>query len=162
METWEWSHIPVVWKHGNGTGPTNLYENETDWVYVGIGTVQSGVASVWDGNGTDLAGTGLERGRWNNLSDLYGLPVIMEDVDADDGLVELRVGGLDHLIVFVLAVGEGIESTEHKIKQRSEVLGARRCDKDVGVAARRTESLVQNVTGQTQLHYHTCPAASDA
>ena len=53
---------------------------------------------------------------------LDGLSVRLEDVDADDGVVELGVGGLHQLVVLVFLVADGVEALEYKLKQRAQVL----------------------------------------
>ena len=63
-----------------------------------------------------------------------GLSVIVEDVYSHHGLVELRVGALDQLVVEVLLVVQRIKALEDEVKEGVEVLGAGRGDKDVGVA----------------------------
>ncbi len=57
--------------------------------------------------------------------------VSLEDIDTHDSAVERGVGGLDDLIVGVLLVMQGIEALEHKLKQRSQVLGRWRCHENV-------------------------------
>ena len=65
---------------------------------------------------------------------LDGLSVIVEDVYSHHGLVELRVGALDQLVVEVLLVVQRIKALEDEVKEGVEVLGAGRGDEDVGVA----------------------------
>jgi hypothetical protein len=65
---------------------------------------------------------------------LDGLAVVAEDVDANDGLVELRVSGLNELVVDVLLVFERVEALEDKVEQGLEILGRGRGDEDVRVA----------------------------
>ena len=69
---------------------------------------------------------------WMNI--LNGLSVVVEDVHSHHGLVELRVGALDQLVVEMLLVVQGIKTLEDKVKEGVEVLGAGRGDEDVGVA----------------------------
>ena len=59
--------------------------------------------------------------------------MVVEDIDPDHGLVELRVGALDQLVIQVLLVVEGVEALEDEI-EGVEVLRAGRGDEDVGVA----------------------------
>ena len=65
---------------------------------------------------------------------LDGLSVVVEDIDPDHGLVELRVGTLDQLVVQMLLVVEGVEALEDEIEEGVEVLRAGRGHEDVGVA----------------------------
>lgn len=65
---------------------------------------------------------------------LNGLAMRLEDIDADDGAVELGVRGLHQLIVEVLLVANRVKALEYKLKQRAQVLWRRRGDKNVGVS----------------------------
>ena len=47
---------------------------------------------------------------------LYGLSVLMEDVDPNNRLVELRIGRLDNFIILVFRICQSIKSSEHKLK----------------------------------------------
>ncbi len=73
----------------------------------------------------------LERVRRMNV--LNGLAMVAEDVDANDGLVELGIGRLHQLVVDVLLVLQGVEALEHELEQGLQVLGCRRGHKYVRV-----------------------------
>ena len=53
---------------------------------------------------------------------LDGLPVRMENVDPDDGLVEVLMCRLNHLIVLMLHIVQSVKSSQHKVKHSAQVL----------------------------------------
>lgn len=90
--------------------------------------------STWASSGWIYCGNQL--GVLKASTDLDGLPVATVNVYSDDGLVERRVGALNDIIVEMLLVAEGIESLEHELEERLQVLRVGGCDKDVGVIVR--------------------------
>ena len=62
---------------------------------------------------------------------LDGLAVLMEDVDPDNGFVELWIGGLDDLVVLVLHVVKGIKPFQDKLEDCFEVFRTRGGDEYV-------------------------------
>mmetsp|Transcript_6623 Transcript_6623/g.23851 ORF Transcript_6623/g.23851 Transcript_6623/m.23851 type:complete len:275 (+) Transcript_6623:1571-2395(+) len=64
---------------------------------------------------------------------LHGLPVLPEDVHADDDLVQVGVGALDHVVVDVLLVIHAVQALDHKLEERLQVLGRWARHEDVGV-----------------------------
>ena len=76
---------------------------------------------------------------------LDGLAMLVENVDPNHSVVELRIGGLDDLIVFVVHIVQGIKSLQHKLKGGLEILRAWRGDKDVGVAGGKRNSYIMHI-----------------
>jgi hypothetical protein len=70
---------------------------------------------------------------------LNRLPVLPEDVDANDGALPLRVGRLDDIVVEVLLPSELVETLENELEEGLEVLRTRRGDEDVGVRVKDSE-----------------------
>mmetsp|Transcript_3534 Transcript_3534/g.7832 ORF Transcript_3534/g.7832 Transcript_3534/m.7832 type:complete len:365 (-) Transcript_3534:244-1338(-) len=65
---------------------------------------------------------------------LDSLAVLVKDVHANHGLVEVWVCTLNNFVVDVLLVGDGIKSLEEKLKDSLQVLRARGRHKDVAVS----------------------------
>mmetsp|Transcript_38661 Transcript_38661/g.62383 ORF Transcript_38661/g.62383 Transcript_38661/m.62383 type:complete len:233 (-) Transcript_38661:552-1250(-) len=51
------------------------------------------------------------------------LPVVLEDIDPNERLVQVRVGRLDQLILLVLLHAQSIKALQDELKDRGQVLG---------------------------------------
>jgi hypothetical protein len=70
---------------------------------------------------------------------LNRLPVLPEDVDANDGALPLRVGRLDDIVVEVLLPSKLVETLENEFEEGLKVLRTGRGDEDVGVGVKDGE-----------------------
>jgi hypothetical protein len=75
-----------------------------------------------------------ERRRLATSTHLDRLSVTPENVDSDDGLVEVRVCALNDVVVEMLLVAQRVHALEDELEERAQVLGRGRGDEDVGVA----------------------------
>ena len=60
--------------------------------------------------------------------------ILFVNVDSNDGIVKLRIGRLDEIVVRVFLVPHGVESLEDELEESVQVLGTRAGHEDVGVA----------------------------
>lgn len=71
-----------------------------------------------------------------------------EDVDSDDGLVEVRVGALNDVVVEMLLVSERVHALEDEFEEGLQVFGRGRRDENVGVAVRKGGSDGKSESGR--------------
>jgi len=74
--------------------------------------------------------------------------VTSEDVDSNDGLVEVRVRALNDVVVEMLLVSESVHSLEDELEEGLQVLRRRRGDEDVRVAVGESGSDGETESGR--------------
>jgi hypothetical protein len=62
--------------------------------------------------------------------------MLMENVDPDDGVIEVGVCRLDDLVVLMFPISNSIKTFQHKLKQCPQIFRTRTGDKYVGVSAK--------------------------
>lgn len=56
------------------------------------------------------------------VSHLDGLSMLTEYIHSDNSFVELWVSGLNDLVMLMLRVANRVKTSEHKLKQRLQIL----------------------------------------
>jgi len=76
------------------------------------------------------------------------LSVTSENVDSNDGLVEVGVRALDDVVVEMLLVTESVHSLEDELEEGLQVLRRRRGNEDVGVSVSESSSDGETESGR--------------
>ena len=68
-----------------------------------------------------------------NVTHLYSLSVLMEDIDSDHSMVELWVSALNYFIMFMFLIVYSIKSFQQELEQSCQVFWTRTSHKDIGI-----------------------------